>query len=409
MHRWGHLDRRNGRAGRGGVKVGEYLIHDEFSTVLSAGSINGTPAEPGPGIRSTVNANAKLIVTGGKAVFAAGGVVGDPRLLYTAFIPAIAGRICTMSITYTSGGFDAGIDNDLISGVYYGIRVSGTGLSVRVSGTVIAAATVATGNTYQLVLATRYAGVFIFIRGGAFADWTMLYAAGIGGGAFIPVAQAINSGSSFSLDDVKVPRRKWLPSPLVSDGFGSAFGTSDGLGHAEGVAGGMGSGGDGVAWTAAVGTWVAADGVANASVLGGGLALATASAAADVVASVKVTRTAGKAGLVLRRGGTVNYVYVVITGTHVQVYKRISNTETNLQDIATTNVDGAALTVITQGSEFRIYYNNALVVTQTIADASVQSSPLVGLYTTDTGNTLDDFVVYARGTGGEYDTALDAL
>jgi hypothetical protein len=29
-----------------------------------------------------------------------------------------------------------------------------------------------------------------------------------------------------------------------------------------------------------------------------------------------------------------------------------------------------------------------------------------GLYTNDTGNTFDDFIVYARCTGGEY-SALD--
>jgi hypothetical protein len=68
------------------------------------------------------------------------------------------------------------------------------------------------------------------------------------------------------------------------------------------------------------------------------------------------------------------------------------------------------LRVVASGSAFRVYYNNAAVGTeQTISDAALQSGTAHGLYTTDTGNTFDDFTVYARGTDGEYDTILDAI
>ena len=61
---------------------------------------------------------------------------------------------------------------------------------------------------------------------------------------------------------IRVPVAKWLPTPLLSDGFGSAFGTSDGLGHAEGVAGGIGAGGSGVTLSNAGGTWSVSGGKA---------------------------------------------------------------------------------------------------------------------------------------------------
>ena len=233
-----------------------YLIRDEFTTDRAAGAVNGTAAEPGPGARTTVNANAKLSISGGKAVFATGGAVGDPRLLYDRFVDAVTGRLCLIAITYTAGGFDVGTDNDLISGVYFGMRASGTGLSVRLAGVVLAVGAVATGNTYQLAVANRAVGAAIFIKGGAFTNWTLLYIADTGGGPFVPAAQAINNSSSFSIDNVIVPAVKWLPSPLVSDGF-SVAGSSDGLGHAEGIAGGLGSGGGGVVWAGATATIVA--------------------------------------------------------------------------------------------------------------------------------------------------------
>ena len=61
---------------------------------------------------------------------------------------------------------------------------------------------------------------------------------------------------------IRIPVAKWLPTPLLSDGFGSAFGTSDGLGHAEGVAGGIGAGGGGVTLSNAGGTWSVSGGKA---------------------------------------------------------------------------------------------------------------------------------------------------
>jgi hypothetical protein len=72
-------------------------------------------------------------------------------------------------------------------------------------------------------------------------------------------------------------------------------------------------------------------------------------------------------------------------------------------------VAGAELRVTCEATKFRVYYNNAFIGSeQTISDAGLQSGANHGLYTTNTGNTFDDFVVRARGTGGEY-AALDGF
>lgn len=388
-----------------------YLIRDAFTSDVAGGALDGTAAEPGPGVRDVVDTNSKLSASSGVLSFATGGVTsGDPSIQWTPQ-PRRRGRMMLATVNITTSTLAVGWDENVGSTITDAFRflASVPRIDVRDNTTAIAVGTFATATNYQVAIILRSAGSFFLIKGGAFTNWTLLYIVATENAALMyPTVAAEGATTVGTADNVSVPAKLWLPSPLVSDGF-SAWGESDGLGHAEGVAGGIGSGGGGAEWTAALGTWGAAAGKAAATALSGGIALATASTAVDVVASVKVTRTAGKAGLILRRGGTTNYVYVVVTGTHVQVYKRISNTETNLQDIATTNVDGAALTVITAGTAFRVYYNNLFVVSVTIADAGVQASPLVGLYTTDTANTFDDFTAYARGTDGEYDAILDAI
>jgi len=81
-----------------------WLLRDEFTDTRSAGNVNGTPATPGPGTRTVVDANSKLTVGAGVLNFATGGTgAGDPslwwgvqareagRLLIVSTIPASTG------------------------------------------------------------------------------------------------------------------------------------------------------------------------------------------------------------------------------------------------------------------------------------------------------------------------------
>jgi hypothetical protein len=52
------------------------------------------------------------------------------------------------------------------------------------------------------------------------------------------------------------------------------------------------------------------------------------------------------------------------------------------------------------GTAARLFYNNALVGSGSVNAALTGTR--AGLYTTDTGNTIDNFVVYAAGTSSEY-------
>lgn len=133
---------------------------------------------------------------------------------------------------------------------------------------------------------------------------------------------------------------------------------------------------------------------------------------ADVIADANVTMTAGtQAGLVLNLDSTsspANFLIAYHDGTNVYLDKNVGGTYTNLISATTTYSAGATLRVITYHSDastlkVRVYYNNAMVGTeQTVTDAGIRENTLHGLFSTYSGNTFDNFTLWARGTGGEY-------
>ena len=71
-----------------------------------------------------------------------------------------------------------------------------------------------------------------------------------------------------------------------------------------------------------------------------------------------------------------------------------------------TYVAGATLRVIKDATKYRVYYNNALVGSeQTISDAGIIDNTIHGLFSTYSGNSFDNFTLWARGTGAEYTSA----
>jgi len=62
------------------------------------------------------------------------------------------------------------------------------------------------------------------------------------------------------------------------------------------------------------------------------------------------------------------------------------------------------LRVVKDGTAVRLYYNNVLIGTGT-CDASITGTNH-GVFSTYTGNTFDNFTLWARGSGGEYTTGI---
>lgn len=396
-----------------------YLLRDEFTTDRAAGAVNGTAAEPGPGTRVVSDSGSRYSITGGVGSVASGsGSYGNPAAYYDVAVARAAGRLLKMKTTvvnWSAAQFPmgwsrtttanwSGFTNAAHAFITVGsalFAVTNAGLSAGITGTLT------NGAEYQLAISLRAVGAVYMIKGGSYSNWSLLWLSTTDNTATVYAAWS-NSGAVFTHDSFRVPGNLWLPEPIASDGFGSAFGTTDGLGHAETT--GAGSGGSGVTWTTHAGTIGVTSAKAQASALSGGVAIATVDTSkADVFCKVKVTCAAGVAGGVTRYVDADNLVRFTHNGTQAQLIKRVAGIDTTVLSVSAIYSAGAEIVGRCEGTAHRMYYNNALIGSpQTIADAALTGGTRQGIYTTNIGNTLDDFVSYAVGSGGEY-SSLDNL
>jgi len=156
-------------------------------------------------------------------------------------------------------------------------------------------------------------------------------------------------------------------------------------------------------WTVQAGTVAATGGNIAASALATGEAIATFdSGVADVILRVPITRAAGVCGGIVRWVDASNYIRASHDGTNCLLEKIVAGTPSTVITAAATYSAGAHIVVDASGTAMRLYYNNALVGTGTVADAALLSGTVQGWRTTDIGNTSTDIECWAKGTGGEY-------
>jgi hypothetical protein len=502
-----------------------FLLQDEFTTPLAAGSVHGTTSEPSGHTRTVTDTENKISIADGKLTFSGGKEspsVGDPAIWYPA-IDRVAGRMLMLdyaasSQLYSHFGFDN--DQTTLTGAHrFGMTADKTYFSVE-SGYIYP---YTNDSSYKLSSILRANGQFAFLSENN-APWRLLWMNASSN--LTPLYPVVSNYSSvFTSSFIRIPNTLWLPTPLASDGF-SVSGTTDGKGHAEGVAGGIGEGGGGLAWQSGGTTWsvsgakainsptITGDGHANVVVNGtfttdanwakgtgwtidtADSNVAEASSATSELSQTNgttgtwylatfdlVTRTAGSVSLF---GGATPYVSTPATYTHASratstkvpffygssfsgtidnvvvvpltLSELISVVETSTRDVIATvaiaatpngtqaglaigidsatdpkygviayhdgtnckldklvngvwtNVISAAATwandaelrVIKDGTTYRVYYNNALVGTATISDESIINNTRHGLFSTHSSIVLDNFTLYARGTGNEY-------
>ena len=135
----------------------------------------------------------------------------------------------------------------------------------------------------------------------------------------------------------------------------------------------------------------------------------------NVIATTEIVWTNNKtqAGLVLNLDDAAtpaNFVIAYLDGLgNCKLDKCVAGTYTNVISAAVTYVSGAQIRVIKDGTSYRLFYNNLAVgAVSTISDAGIVDNTLHGLFSTYSGNTFDNFTVYARGNSGEY-SALEAM
>jgi hypothetical protein len=130
---------------------------------------------------------------------------------------------------------------------------------------------------------------------------------------------------------------------------------------------------------------------------------------ADVVAEVAVTMAGSngggvQAGLVLNLDSTSNpqnFILVYLNGNGSLVTEEcVAGVYTTKATTSITYAAGAALRAIRDGTSLRLFYNNGTAGGVLTMTANVNT--LVGLFSTSASNSLDNFLVWPRGSSNEH-------
>jgi len=382
--------------------LNNYYMYDDFTTPRAALAINGTAAEPTGNIRFVRDTGSKLTLSGGLFSMATGQTAGDGIWIPCVSTARTLGTTLLATITpaNTTQNFEVGFDSDTVVATTDNLSFQASGsLNARAGGGSMPCGTYAGATSYQIAIVLRPTGSFYFIKGGAFTNWTLLMSASSGNATHGYAAIASRTTTSIlTADKLRVSKRLYVPVPLESDGFSTT--TTDGLGNPEG------NGPVGHTYTN-VGTWGITGGKRVCSVLSTGIGFSyLATSSSNVLIEAVCSRTAGATGIVARYADANNYLIAYHDGTNCKLDKVVAGVTTNLISAVATYSATAILRLSVDGTDARLFYNNATIGTLAVAPAS--SSFNHGLYTTDTNATFDNFVVWPRGTENEY-VGLNAL
>ena len=294
----------------------------------------------------------------------------------------------TITKANTSGNTAVvGYDNEASGAIADGLTFSASAaVNARVNAANVGIGTYEANTPYRLHIVSRTSGMFYFMEN------KLVYISSTGTGGLVP---AINTGSTsavFTVDNFRVPKTLYIPAPLQSDGFSAS--TTDGAGNAEA------NGPVGNAWTNQIGTWGVSGGKKVCSALPDGYAISTLDAGtSNVIIDVDAVRVAGASGMVARYVDLTNFIMCYTDGTLAWVIEKVNGSSTTLLSSAITYSAGATLRFSLDGTKARVFYNNAAVGGElTVVDRGNKH----GTFVTSTSNTLDNFVVWARGSEGQY-------
>lgn len=171
----------------GGAAPLVYLLRDEFTTDDSAPVDSPRTAEPGPGTLTFTQTDGQMSISSGALAFPAQASpgFGDQRF-HAASIGRAAGRALLARINITSGSqvaiefANSGANWATLAEIQDGLSLyfySGSSLDLLISGGVNngALGSWATSTTYDVAIVLRGTGGFIFIKGGLFTNWTLLF------------------------------------------------------------------------------------------------------------------------------------------------------------------------------------------------------------------------------------------
>jgi hypothetical protein len=205
-----------GLLGGGGTAI-TYLFRDEFTTDLTAGNVNGTAAEPGPGTRSVVDSGSYMTITSSQLYTTNhAGAFTDPRF----YVNDGQARVCGKALFFQ-------VKTDIASiGGWFSDTLGATGKSVlslyQLNGTTAQSfpggdtADATTVNTvYSVACILRGTGGYIVVKGGSqYPTWTLIWPHLLGTTTPLYPLFSGNGGGAIWRDNIGVTQ---LPAPFNTD------------------------------------------------------------------------------------------------------------------------------------------------------------------------------------------------
>ena len=150
------------------------LLRDEFAGVVNAGLVNGTLATDGKNLRTVTDTGSKISIASGVLNFATGETANDAVWYPTT--ARTAGRVLLARIVAseaTNGIPSFGWDSAASGAILDALQLGASGaLNIVANGATAVALGVYTAMTYNIAAVMRATGIFWFIKGGAFTNWT---------------------------------------------------------------------------------------------------------------------------------------------------------------------------------------------------------------------------------------------
>lgn len=132
----------------------------------------------------------------------------------------------------------------------------------------------------------------------------------------------------------------------------------------------------------------------------------TSTADVEVTVELDTLLRGTQAGIILSlddENSPQNFVIGYHDGVSAHLDKCVGGTYTTVISAAATYVAEKNIRVIKDGTTYMLFYNDSKVgSTSTISDAAIVNNTKHGLFSTYSGNQLDNFGVFPRGTKGEF-------
>lgn len=377
----------------------KWLLRDDFTDTLAAGSLIGTPATPGPGTRAGVDTGNTMSTSGGKLLTER--TANYNPVLGLDAVTREAGRMVVAHVNLSNGSnrFQIGWSHtvgQVIAKEYY----KSVGVDLRAnSSTTFGSVGAAADYYFSIVLKTT--GAYYFMKKITSTPiWKLMWMSFTDSTATLyPVIGVANAWGAGNNEHtlLRVPEDLWLPTPLLYETFTDDNGTSLDA-HGSDVVGPDSQAVGSLTGVEQSGDWDIQSNRANSD--GPGIHTWDVGKA-DIFADLVINGgAAGNPGLVFRFTDTGNYWYLQAdrANNQLEIHEVNATVDTVRANVASTINDSTdyTLRVICEGQTVWGYKNGGSAKVLYGSAALNEGATKHGLFSDNAACEFDDLLILAR-------------